>query len=592
MKGFVALLVKETLGLLPNWVGMLVLMLVLGSTQLLDASLTLAPVSGRFTGGGEGGLVVFLLAFVCGHGALGPEFTGRHIEFLDGLPVRRGTVYVAKLIAAWLPSVGMLGLSLTIDLVASWWSPGAPGASPYMGILALHALMLIAAWSGFTIGLLLSWFGRLAWGVVLLGLIMSGVFSVLIAPMRPYVPGFGTFGSLTFVSREMTHPVGPIVFWIVIGWVQAALAGILFIGPGERLTLRGSMGTGLVRWATIGCGSLFIGLFAVLSALGLLIRASDLLRPIEVESTEHFRLLFHAEHGDAVRAATEDVEALSTSIGEMVGNPEPVVMDLEFLGAQANHAGLFTGGKIRLQQDAARDVVAHELVHAHAFAVSGPAAWHQKEHTRFFDEGLASWVTAVLVDEPTVPPAAAAIHQVDPVMFDLLVEDARWTAERDMAAAYPLGVVFLEALDGHGGVETRRCTLEQIAEAGRQDIAGLALWVGIGQRCGFDLDAVVRDFETLLEEAADDLPPLPALEARLDGRELVVVDREGRGFQVVCRFRSSVQQDVTQYEHVWTKDGRCALPMLQLSEPTFDYQVGFQFAGETVFDAWVTAPRP
>ncbi|MCB9669900.1 MAG: ABC transporter permease [Alphaproteobacteria bacterium] len=587
-----ALLVKETLALVPHWVGMVTLITLFGLVQLFDGSLTLGAVSGRVSAGAEAALTVFMLAFAAGHATVGPEFYADHIEMLDALPVRRVEIFVAKALASLAPVVVTVGMSLGWDLSSSWVSPGAPGADPFGEIVLAHGLLLVAGVSGWALGMLGSWFGGLGWGVVLATLVFGGMAAIIVPPMRPYVVGFGSFASLVFVSREATHPIEPVVFWLVLSAMSVMVSGLLFLGPGGALTRRGSLATGAVRVGTVGCLTVVLVGFGGIGLLGLLLRAPQLLEPIAVERTEHFRILYDPDFVAQVVEATDGIDALSARIGEQVGNPVPVELDVELLGAQQNHAGVFTGGKLRLQRGADREVVAHELAHAHAFAVAGPAAWRQRKHTRFFDEGLASWVAARVAGKPGIPRRAAAIHALDPVQLDLLVEDDRWIAERDIAQPYPLGIVFVEALDEAGGVRVRSCVLREIGALGHREIAGLALWVTVADRCGFVLEDVFARFERLLEDAAADLPPLPELEASLQGTALRVVDRREAGFRLVCRFRSRPDAEVGTYEHVDVVDGRCELPLWQLPEETFGYQVGFRMDDDAVFDRWVEAPTP
>lgn len=587
------LLVKESLALVPHWLGMITLIAIFGVLQLYGGSLTLDPVSGRVTGGAEGVLLVFLLSFAAGHAAVGTEFFSRHIEMLDALPVRRWEIFAAKLIASVAPGVFTVLHSLSWDLVSTWLSPGAPGASPYTEVVLVHALLLVGSLAGWGLGLLASWLGPLGWGIVVLWLVVTGIFSVLTPGLRPYAIGFGSFGELVFVDREPTHALGPVVLWTAVGLLSALFSGLLFLGPGGRLTQRGSLATGTVRVGAIGCLSVLLFGFGGLGALILAFEAPGLLEPMAVETTEQFRILYRPAYEAQVQASTEGVDALSAELGAQMGQTEPLHLDLEFLGAQDNHGGVFTGGKVRLQPGADRHVLAHELSHAHAFRMTGSGGWHQADHTRFFQEGLAEWVANEVVGEPGIPPRAAAIHALDPVEFDLLVEDERWVHERDIAQPYPLGEAFVEALDAEGGAETRACVLRELGTFGRQPIAGLALWVTVADRCGFVLDDVVARFERLLEEAAADLPELPEVEASLQGDRLRVVDRNATGLPLICRFRGFADAEVSSYIHMDVDDGTCSLPpKWMLPEKTFGYQVGFRFDGDAVFDRWVVAPTP
>lgn len=589
-----ALVRKEMAVTAPHWMAAFALVSVSGILQMLGYELTLEPLSTRMEGGETAIFMVFLICFAVGHSLVAPEFAEGQIEFLDSLPTSRLRLFLAKLIAGALPCVAVVGFSLACDVTLATLAPTPHGGSAVWPLIFIHGIFLTGAFSGFGLGMLFSWLRGLAWGLLVLFLVVGGTIGILYPPLSDYLPLVGTWGAVEFVAGEPTHALRPLVVWTVLGAMGIGLSGLLFLGPGAGLVRQGSWATGGVRIAAMGCLTLCIGGIGALSVLGLALRTPELfLDSVEVLETDNFRVLFReAERAHATQTADE-VEALSAEVAALVGNPHPVQLDIEFLGAQQNHGGVFTGGKIRLQRGAERDVVAHEMAHAHAFAVEGSAAWHQHSHMRFFSEGLANWVASRVVDNPRVPPLAAAIHAVDPVEFDLLVEDSKFTAERDIAEAYPVGEVFVEALEQVGGVDARRCVLEQTGEIGAESIAGLALWNLLAQRCDFDLDAVVVRFDRLLREAAASLPPLPTLEAEVDGGALQVTVRDSEAqWTLVCRFRDGVAADVSHYEHIWAKGGRCRIPTHTLSGTTFEYQVGFEFADSIVFTRWVRAPMP
>ncbi|MEZ4321302.1 MAG: ABC transporter permease [Myxococcota bacterium] len=606
-----ALFRKESAVLAPQWLAAFAIVGLSGFLQMLGTDVTLDPLSSRVDGGEVANFLVFLLSFSVGHTVVAPEFVEGQIEFLDTLPTSRAVLFAVKAVAAVLPCLAMVFGSFGCDVLLAILSPGPPGTDVLPTLVYIHAVLLTGAVAGLGLGMILSWVRGLAWGVVVLGFVVGMVGGVIFPPMQAYVPLFGTWGTLEFTGRQPLHPLGPLVAWPSLGGLGALLSFLLFLGPGQRLTQRGSWATGGVRLVTTGCLSLVVLALGGLCALALLIRAPELLfEGVEMQTTEHFRMLFRPSDRAHVTAVSQDIEGLSVEVGGFVGHDGPIALDVEFLGAAQNHGGVFTGGKIRLRTDADRSTLAHEMAHAHAFAVEGPAAWHQRHHMRFFDEGLASWVASRVDGSPPIPAIAAAIHAVDPVEFDLMVEDARFQRERDLAQAYPLGEAFVAALDADGGAETRACVLAGAGEVGAKRIAGLALWVLLADRCGFDLDTVVQRMESMLDERGRDLPPLPTLEATVAGTDLAVEARE-RGFteespsplaegsrsrgydwQLICRFRDNSDSEVTHYEHKRVRDGRCEIPLWRLSGTTFDYQVGFHYGEDTVFDRWVTAPLP
>ena len=586
---WIALIWKETIALIPLWLVFFALVLSSFVVMLFDSS-AIEPLSQRFQTQ-DGVLLVFIIAFMAGHGRIGPEFQQQQIEFLDALPTTRAQVYVAKAAAAALPCIAGILTSLACDLCFAFVAPGPPGATVYPSIFASHALLTAGMFTGLSFGLLLSWLGGLAWGVLLSGFGLFFAIALVAPGYRAYGLFGGSYGSLEFFQGQPTHPIAPLIFWAVLGVISVVISGLLFLGPGERLTKRGSWATGGIRLVTTGCFSVAVLTLALFFTFAMVIQASDFFSWIQVEQQGPIRVLYRSGEEAAVREVG-DIAALSEQVGAIVGHPEPLWIDVEFLGAQDNHLGVFTGGKVRVVQNADRNTVAHELAHAHAFAVSGPNAWAQSPHTRFFDEGLASWVAGrALGTEEQVPQTAVLNHAVDPVEFDLLVEDTRFQKERDMAAAYPIGVVFVEALDQIGGLEARTCVLQQIGAAGSQPIAGLALWVGIADACDFDLFEVVKRFEALLDAGLADLPPWPKLEAEVNGMDLEI-SVQGPEAPLMCRFRGEESVPVDNYVHIKARNSRCRIPIYVLPHQTFEYQLGFEVGDEVVFQRWVTAPTP
>lgn len=339
--------------------------------------------------------------------------------------------------------------------------------------------------------------------------------------------------------------------------------------------------------------SIAVLLFGALGALIVLSYAPEILtQGVKVIETEHFRLLYREQSAQSAQQLAGDIDQLSAQVGALVGHPEPIQLDIEFLGAAPNHAGVFTGGKIRVLGEADRGVVAHELAHAHAFAVAGAAAWHQSEHTRFFDEGLANWVAARLEGTEEIPELAAAIHRNDPVSFAMLVEDKVYKRERDLAEVYPIGQAFVAALDPEGGAAVRQCILQGIGAVEKRRITGLSLWAHLAAQCGFDLDRVVRRMERMLVERAATLPPLSKVKATVRAGHLRLdVDGLIDGDGLVCRFRPRGDASVNNYVHTFNRSGRCRIPRESLMGASFDYQVGVELGDEVVYDRWVTVAR-
>ncbi|MBX2802432.1 MAG: ABC transporter permease [Myxococcales bacterium] len=591
----VALLAKETRELVPYWLAVVGLLVAATLALLLDSDLVLLPLATRYDHGDESVFQLMLLGILLGHGAVAREVVNGHMEFLDALPTTRVRVYLAKALAVLAPCVFLIVGSAVMDLALQQLAPVPHQRSGARAVWVLHGVQMATLVFAVGLGMLLSWLRGLAFGVIVVGLVSVLTLTVLVPSVGDVFPvPSSAYGKLVWERGVPWHPLGPPLLWAGVGVAAMAVSGALFVGPGEALLRRGSGVVAVVRVGGLGCGGLLLSGLAGIALVSVGLQST--LTGIRVDTShEPFRVLYRGVDEAEVRTVTEDLRALARQVAAAVGwDGELPPLDIEFLGAAPNHAGVFTGGKIRLGKPD-RAVLAHELAHAMAFQLTGPAAWHQGDHTRFFSEGLASWVAAEVSGEPSIPLEAAAIHATGQARFELLVEDDLLIEQQDIVQAYPLGHAFVSTLVAEAGAEAVACVLREQRRIGRRTVAGLALWYGMANACDFDLDTVIARWEADLEERAEELPILPRVHARQRyterGLVLEVVDERYAGLQLLCRFRSDAEAPVEQYRQTNVSNGACLVPTAQLAGATFDYQLGFRVPVRhqpaSVFLPWV-----
>lgn len=537
-------------------------------------------------GGSDWSLVISLVAFAIGHATGAADHRSGAIAFLDGLPVSRWRVFVAKVLAAGVP-VAILSVGASLIKAAVWfaaadaWTVGLPAAA-----IASQAPLVAVIFAGFGVGLLLSWLDGIGWGLILTAAIVSLFVSFA-------VPAVGALHPWEGLGHVRLGADGPLDVWIrlwclPVGVLSLLGSGLVFVGAGETV-LRGAqaLSTGL-RVALLGCAaglvlscSGLLGLIAGVSELPSLIAPSSIVR------TAHFAVLVR----DADRAQAEHLlgrlEDLDRSVRDALPGPE-LTLDLELAEQQQNHLGQFNGGKIRARLEGGAETLAHELAHAHAFAISGRND-AVADHVRFFHEGLATWVADRVTAASTADRrrVAAAIHRTGQAGFDALVEDEARSELSDMVQAYPLGAAFVDALVAEAGVDAPARILHALAEEPQRPTSGLALWSRVTARAGVDLEAVIARYEADLAASPADAPPrLTARVVSLDLLEVAGADA------IVCRFRPEHASDPTMFEQADAVDGRCAIPSTYRSARAVHLQLGFEVAREPVFWPWTSLTTP
>jgi hypothetical protein len=609
-----ALLHEETEGLAPYWLAVAAMCLFGLGSALWEPSYVLEPLGQRFSTGVNSAGTVWVLGFLVGQGAVAHELREGHIELLDALPVRRSVVFAVKLAACTLPILALVVGSFTNDLMLAYACRPPGAASPLQPAVVLHLVMLACGIGGLGVGALLSWLGPLAWGV--LGVCAMGAMcaNIVYPPSHGWLPLVGSLGDLEWEGTNARHPLGPPFGMVISGLLAMTASGMLFLGPGRALIERGSQAVAAVRTVSLGVVGLVALAAGSWSAYALL---SEEVGPLW-EGTRSlysargdFRVLHAPSNEPHAKHMASTVDELSDRVALLLGHvseggepKRPAAsgqMDIELLGTPKHHLGVFTGGKIRLEPSARDRTLAHELAHAHAFALAGPGAYYQRDGTHFFQEGLAEWVEALVAGRAPVGPLAGAIHETGQAHFEELVDAPRHLARHDVQQSYALGAAFVSALVEVGGGEALPCSLREVGRSGSRPVAGLALWHRVASRCGFDLDAVLDHWLSELREARTQIPgPLPRLRVsvQLSGEspQLEVRDELERGWTLRCTFRRDSDTPRERWTYRKVENGLCEVPRERLSGHTFQYQVGFELpraqdgrGRETLFLGWVEA---
>ncbi len=596
-------LIRKELGAIWPYILMALLLVadhllevLFGQNTLKDLALqpTLGLVSWMRVGG--------LLCFAAAHGSIVQEFRDGHIEFLNGLPVRRWRIYWAKVVAA---------LSVVLILVAgsilSLW------LAAFLSTDATHGSAGPALWSaiglytagllGFSgAGLLFSWFGGLGWALLGIGMVMLEIPGAVDLRLRSL--SMGAYANLEFVGSTA------VVYWwsaaVWLGWLSvcALISWIGFSGPGEALIQRSSrlLASGRRVLGLLALAPLVLTVFALVSPSEI---SEALLIDTRIVDTEHFRILYPVQDQEAAKKLIDRVEDIEVAVGGLLDTGQVPRVDLEFMGGGRFHAGRYTGGKIRMSLDGnAEDTLAHELTHAHAHSLAGDFAHTQHDSWRFFDEGLATWVAGQVVGS-TVSISkkhlrAGALFERDQHRFDLLIRDKVRSLRFDSDEVYPLGLVFVEALVALEGKQSPACVSRAFGEVGATPVIGPALWYGAFNTCGYNLDQVVAGYNDLLRGyAMEHSSRAPELSASVEmigdevylrvGGDRISVTR------VFCRLKRDEDTKRSQMRVVLSDhDDLCAVPALTLGALSFYYQLGSVLSEDDsiIYGPWVSAAIP
>lgn len=553
----------------------------------------------------EGALVLALLfGTMTGASLLVGESIEGTLSFLDGLPMPRSRVYLAKISAG----LAVLGILPVLDLVLSfcfWASARQSTDGPFPWADASVAVFLQGLVNLYVLSVSVALSFARQWFALVVGFVFWGFLWLRLRE----VPWIGLFDPHEMMSAtgEGDRALVPWRHAVAVTTVSLACLGIAWMGflalgdrarhAADRLS-RGRLGAALRL-----CGIALIPVvwIAALYNLGRLSGAdaedSDD-RPLGETAfarheTKRYEFVFRESQRERALRLARKADAAHDKVARFMGAapvPARIVVDLgspvmEHAAGQANWT------KIRIcmeKADAAKDLVAvlgHETAHVYINHLSDGELMRHFESARFFHEGLATYIEhrffAGENDRLTMRRLAAAAHARGRVPFAALADNGALGKARDGNLAYPLGEVFCEALVATHGDLAPGALCRAFARP-RASVApkGERLWRDAMQACGFDLDRVVAAYDTALDRAVIKERPfietIPRLTARVEvagGRIAIWPRYDGRApGAIVCMVPDTVGESIL----VADADGAIRMPRSKSPGPAVRYALGWR----------------
>ncbi len=600
--------------------------------ELLTGLPHMRPVAstvGEYAASGwESSILVFVVFFSLASGLLVREYDEGTIEFLDALPVSRVRIFFTKFLLALSVPFVLIVLDISTVVLLQAMSHNSLHDTFHWGFLAT-ALMLrmCQALTVLCLGLALSFFRRFGWLVV--GLLFWAY--LLLQESLPAIRVLNLFA----ITAPKYDGLAWIVPWRQV-WLQLALSSglltvacALFLGAGDRLLrsyhrLTNSLPGRAALW--IGGASLFV----VAAALGyqMIERYEEEEEGVEVPgtdirivypswstsraTTQHYEFLYPNNLEGRSRQVITGADEVHERVREFL-DAEPftrIVVDMT--GVSAQHAGRAHWEKVRIDlttsgdADVLRAVLGHETAHVYLDRMSDSRLLDVFDSTRFFHEGVASYVEYRLLrpaeDIQALWSVAAVMRARKQVDFDELVNNERLSARLDTDLVYPLGEVFVEAMvEVYGPESVGRTTHAMARDDAPRGLSGQELWRDVFQACDYNLETVIDRFFAKLDEQVaehhDFIQALPRVRGIVNIEHGLITVRADwqtlEGWQPVCRFRQA--EDTPARQYIWGDDwdGEFLCHESSFPDGVCWYQLGLSDGkGRVIYEPWNKVPVP
>lgn len=564
--------------------------------------------------------VLFVVAVALAQGLLVRDQDEGTLSFQDALPVSRDRVFMVKFLLA----TGVVWLLPLNELIQRVWLHWLSRDSLNMGfhwdvLLTETALTCAMGFVFLAMGLAVSFLRRFAF--VALGLWFVGLFALRLfraafaAELNPFT---------------MTRPVFDGQRWLV-PWEQLAvqlLVGSLCLWTALRSYRELGDRTSRLEtvWARHRRGGLIagigLGLVALLAGTSAYLNRQQTAKSdgqhgtaqeVRAASARH-EFVYRASDAERAKVVIDNSEVTRDQVEQFLGVTLPGRVVVDMTGGLERHAGRAYWKKIRMSlSDGPRDraVFAHELTHVLLTQAARGRLEDSFNSTRFFHEGLATFVERRWYPLPEggdlsgayrIAAVALAWHAV---RFEELVDDVRLSRRLDRDLVYPFGAVFVDGLVQRYGTNAPG----RVAAAfGRADapkgLEGLRLWRDTLQSCGYNLADVVADFYAGIEQAVvrerEFISSIPRLQGAVEvsANQIVIraVRQGGTNREPLrCRVRQQADTD-PRLDLVFDSSGddQFRVPRGNVPNRSFWYQLGVRPArvGQVIYEAWVEARLP
>lgn len=589
--------------------------------------------------------VTFILALVVALGLMVRESDEGTLRYLDGLPVRRLTVYFCK----WLVAVALI-LAVNLlwaaeSLVYDWFSresnsPPTPWRS--IGIFVVLEMFL----GVFFVTVLVCFSFLRRWALLAIGGVFWMVYG-MISLQVPFADLLNPFQLIQTPAEIEAHWEWPVLqlsvmsvvtviaWWVGYGIFSLRLGWARAIQRVMRETWWGKLtgGCSLVLIAVV-----WLGFLTVTSWEEGLEEAKDVVAQAEAEEellasgnniltgeSAHFRFIYRGKHETRMKRVIAKADPVFVEVADYLQVPEEMRSDLitvDLSSPLASHnAGQAYWKKIRMalpakpgkgkQREAETiAILGHEVAHVFIDQLTQGRLEESFNSARWFHEGLASYIEfrffrGADADEEYRRWVGLASLWGE-VHFSEMVNNAEFSRLRDPFLAYPAGYLWCESLVRVYGDEAPATLLAAIGrEGGPAKLDGMTLWRDACLASDFDLERVRSDFRkqlALLREEyrpwAKGLPEVTGGTAMRKGGQIILTpdwpaedwkDRVPEGVELVCRFRPRQDSPPMQWRyHKVEENDTFRVSALNFLSKEIGFQVGWRVEGsQPVFGEWV-----
>jgi len=433
------------------------------------------------------------------------------IDFLKSLPVSRGSIFIAKVLAAWMLIVVLLLVEYVVSYLLSTLRTESIDGKNYYWITLnfvwrewVYAFVLLAH------GIFLSWFRTL-------GLVIYAAYLTLVLTLEKLGVAVGPYNVLRILSNEYHGQNLVVASETII--TQVAIAVFLLVVSyflWSRTESRAATKTSNGRFRIWLNRVVAVGAFTAISILifsQLLGQQQGLVSTdLKVVETKHYRFVYNPVREPTVEFLQEHADVDLQMLADLLNTDANTLhIQADLTSDSAHAAGLAQWKKIEVNLDSfetdveQRRVLSHETAHVFQSVLSNRRINNHGNAAKFFVEGMAqqlSFTVLPLVDARSQNWSNAAVAMSrQNIRFEDLIDATTFATKFDAELVYSIGDLWAESMVSVCGIESFGDWLRAIGRPdAATDIPALLFWNDSMQYINCDISAVNRAWHALAEE--------------------------------------------------------------------------------------------
>jgi len=547
------------------------------------------------------------------------EYEENSIEFLDSLPVKKVRIFLSKILISFIILLTAPFISILFLIIVRLISYQSIDPSFYSGILFksfISHLFLIYSISGWTF--LLIYLRRFGW-------LASGIIFWIYLYLSKIYPGLDILNLFRIIDPTLKG-TSLLIPWKII-FLHFSLSSIMlylsyrvFSGSADKIisiyekfskTRRGNVVLFITAILIVGLSiSIMMQIPSNSSDSPNKVRVFYPEYPASRASTNYFDFIFYKNIESKVLSFVSIADSLRKNVYNLLGDGTDERIYVDLTRNFNKIAGTAEWQTINMEVSAwnsineISSIFSHELTHVYIDAVSDMRLHDKFRYTRFFHEGLASYVEYKIRKSKEKYDMfrfiSAAQSKRDKVKFWRLIDNDALLEYYDDELAYHLGETFIRALVKKYGKQAPTKIVKTFNRPDIiRDLEGFDLWYDVFQTSGYNLESVISEYEKILKKEQNEfkakinaLPDISTVVNTLsdDIQIKPALDTIPPGWKLICRIRQNKNASTEDYIDLDMETNMFSFSKYFVSDRHIEYQVGLQhlLSGEKIYENWIS----